>query len=368
LGDFYEEPVAGYPAYPHHTTNQSFTMMDPGSRRKPYKLKSPVTRDSFLTWDLNHQSFCRQDADFRKFLPGGTMTTWTAFDEDETRGIAVMKKNPVGGAFLLDDNGDQIPDDVTTDRLRASLSDFLVCLGTYGPENFMHTVVQEATSYNWVIDRIKATFKLDTKGMGFLAGSDLKIDYGEDGQTYAQGLQATREFYCNSLQKKGTKYKGKELDKNEPLTPLGENFIVETWLNGIHPKAKAHIMQTRGHMITDDRPNLYDIQQQLCEQMDTILQELSMGAPGLSVNRAGFPPQGNPRRFSQQATRPRPWGARPPPSGPRPSTRPPTGPPGRPTAGTRPPCPPDTCIRCYETYRYGPATKNHYAAECPYLR
>ena len=263
--------------------------MDPGSRRKPYKLKSPVTRDSFLTWDLNHQSFCRQDADFRKFLPGGTMATWKAFDEDETRGISVMKTNPNDGAFLLDDNGDHIPDDVITDRLRASLSDFLVCLGTYGPEHFMHTVVQEATSYNWVIDRIKTTFKLDTKGMGFLAGSEIKIDYGEDGQTFAQGLQATREFYCNSLQKKGTKYKGKELDKNEPLTPLGENFIVETWLNGIHPKAKAHIMQTRGHMITDDRPNLYDIQQQFCEQMDTILQEIAMGPTGLQSTGQVFP-------------------------------------------------------------------------------
>ena len=294
------------------------------------------------------------------------MTTWTAFDEDETRGIAVMKKNPHDGTFLLDGHGERIPDDVTTDRLRASLSDFLVCLGTYGPEHFMHTVVEEATSYNWVIDKIKATFKLDTKGMGFLAGSDLKMDYGEEGQTFAQGLQATREFYCNSLQKKGTKYKGKELEKNEPLTPLGENFIVETWLNGIHPKAKAHIMQTRGHMITDDRPNLYDIQQQLCEQMDTILQEITMGSTGPSVNRAGFPPQGNPRRFPPQAPRPRLWGVRPP--GPRPSTRPSTGPPGRPTAGTRPPCPPDTCFRCYETGRYGPATKNHYANECPHPR
>ena len=294
------------------------------------------------------------------------MSTWTAFDEDETRGIAVMKKNLNDGTFLLDGNGQRIPDDSTTDRLRASLSDFLVCLGTYGPENFMHTVVQEATSYTWVTDKIKSTFKLDTKGMGFLAGGGIKIDYGEDGQTYAQGLQATREFYCNSLQKKGTKYKGKILEKNESLTPLGENFIVETWLNGIHPKAKAHIVQTRGHLITDERPNLYDIQHQLCEQMDTILQEIEMGSTAPSINRAGFHHQGNPRRFPQQASSTRQWGTTTPTSGP--STRPPTGASGRPPAGRRPPCPPDTCRRCYETGRYGPATKNHFANECPHPR
>ena len=38
--------------------------------------------------------------------------------------VAEVKKNPNDGTFLLANNGECIPDDVTTDRLRAFLSDF----------------------------------------------------------------------------------------------------------------------------------------------------------------------------------------------------------------------------------------------------
>ena len=66
-------------------------MGDPTARRKALKLKTPVTRDSFLLWDLNHKSFCRQEPSWLPFLPTGTRSTWKPFDEDETRGISIFK-------------------------------------------------------------------------------------------------------------------------------------------------------------------------------------------------------------------------------------------------------------------------------------
>ena len=113
--------------------------LDPTSRRKASKLKSPVTRDSFLTWDLNHQSYCRQDANFRKFLTGGTMSTWKSLDEDETHGVQIMKKLNYG-TFMLDGDGHRILDEDATDTRRSALSEFLACLGAYCPENFIHTL------------------------------------------------------------------------------------------------------------------------------------------------------------------------------------------------------------------------------------
>ena len=96
--------------------------VDPTSRRRTQKLKTPVTRDSFLTWNLNHQSYCRQDASLRKFLPGGTMSTWKALDEDKTRGILIMK---------ADDDGNKVTDVDATDNIRSALSEFLSLLGAY---------------------------------------------------------------------------------------------------------------------------------------------------------------------------------------------------------------------------------------------
>ena len=324
-------------------------MADPLYRKVPQKLKEPVTRDSFLVWDLNHRSFCRQKQEWLQFLPGGTSSTWLPFDEDETQGIKVFKTE------MQEQGGRQVRvtlaeiNEEATNAARASLAEFLNILGTYAPADFMHTVVYESTSYNWVLDKIRTTFRLKTKGLGFLAAADLKFDFVEDGKTYQQCFQSIKEFYCSALLKKGDKFEGKILDKNETFTPLSKNFIVEKWLDCINPGLKNHIRTSRGSLFTDDRPTLADNQLQLCDQMPQLLQELEndtqtgvnrMGIssqPATSINRTGFPYQNRrlPPRQSQPA---RTW--------------PPTT--GRTTG--RSSCPSDTCLRCYEAKRTGPST------------
>ena len=343
---------------------------DPTARRKAYKLKTPVTRDSFLTWDLNHKSFCRQNVEWQKFLPGGTNSTWKRYDEDDTHGITIYETQ----MRVINGRQERVPtqhtDETATNKARAALQEFLVVLGTYAPENFMHTIVNESTSYNWVLEKIKTTFNLNTRGLGFLSAGDIKFDIGDDGQTYQQVYQAIKEFYCSSLLKKGDKHEGQELDKNEPLTPLCKNFIVEKWLDTINPELKNHIRNTRGSLFTEERPSLSDNQLQLCEQMPTLLQELEnnpspslnrtsmapapttvLGTDPTTINRTGFysqPRRNNfplNRRPQQNLARPNQYNA----------SR------NNPMVSS---CPPDTCYRCYEAGRRGPATKTHMAAQC----
>ena len=258
------------------------------------------------------------------------------------------------------------------------------------------------------MDKIKTVFKLETKGLGFLAGSDIKIDFTEEGQTYAQGLQALREFYSDSLLEEGAKYKGKPLQKKEALSPLAENMIVEKWLDMIDRRLRLHIMRTRGHLITAERPNLCDIQNILCEQMDTLLSELdAIGGPSISrtgfstqddfrdmtnyttqggaepiISRAGWSGQVGARRtpaFTNARQRGQGnfgGGSRGAQSGYGGGPRGAQGggvrqvPPGRLAYGVRQGlrCPPDTCLRCYDAGRFGPASQNHRAADCPYQR
>ena len=327
------------------------------------------------------------------------ISTWLPKNEDVTRGIKVYRKD-ANGREQMDMHGQRIVDNDATNTTRLALESFLVCLGTYCPDNFMHTVVQESTSYNWVIDKIKTIFKLETKGLGFLAGADIKMDFSEEGQTHAQGLQALREFYSDSLLEEGAKYKGKPLAKKESLSPLAENMIVEKWLDMIDKRLRPHIMRTRGHLITADRPNLSDIQNILCEQMDTLIAELdALGGPGISrtgfsvqedlrdmsgfpmqggtepvISRTGWPGQIGARRTpAQQYTRQRAQGSYG--GGARGGQGGYGGggahvPPSRLAYGVRQGqrCPPDTCLRCYEAGRFGPASKNHRVTDCPYPR
>ena len=247
----------------------------------------------------------------------------------------------------------EVADDIETNKCRNALEEFLVCLGTYSPEHFMYTVIQESTSYEWVLKRIQETFNLNTKGVRFLAGCQLKTGDGEEAQTHQQKYQAVREWCCSSLLKKGDRYKGKALDKDEVLTPFGENIIVEKWLDNTHLQLKAHIMQTRGSLFTEERPNLSDNQKQICEQMEVLLQEIELKEKNPSINRTGFaPPSRQQRHFTPRPSYPIRAVHRPAHSG--------AG-----QTGGMAACPPNMCRRCYEAGRHGPASRTHFAADCP---
>ena len=75
-------------------------------------------------------------------------------------------------------------DQAATDKTLAALQEFLLLLGACAPEDYVFTVTNESTSYNWVMNKIKLSYNLNTKGLGFLGANDLKFDIGEDGKTH----------------------------------------------------------------------------------------------------------------------------------------------------------------------------------------
>ena len=145
------------------------------ARRKPVKLKEPITRDALRVWDLQNRAYFRQNK-MGKFLPSGTFSQWEATVNNERHGIQdVMRRNRAGE--LIEP---QEVDPVATQAEIDLFEDFLTILGTYCPDHFSDTVYMESTSYNWVLDRIKETFSLKTKGLGFLQGSAMKFKYSPD--------------------------------------------------------------------------------------------------------------------------------------------------------------------------------------------
>ena len=111
----------------------------------------------------------------------------------------------------------------------------------------------------------------------------MKFKYSPDSLTdtftYQQGYMAIKEFYTSSLLNVGDISQDRVLDTKEVLSPLAHNFIVEKWLDSIDPRLKSHILNTRGGLITEQKPNLADIQKQLAECMKTLLAELDADTP-----------------------------------------------------------------------------------------
>ena len=116
---------------------------------KPYKLKpsgDSLTRDDLSTWQEVILSHMRQNDKWKDFLPGGQKSKWKAQDDSEA-------------------------DDWTAD-VKAALADFTTCLATFSPAGFGETIKRESISFQWVIDLIKETYGLKTRGEHFLGLED----------------------------------------------------------------------------------------------------------------------------------------------------------------------------------------------------
>ena len=248
------------------------------ARAKPYKLKpsegDKITRDDIATWSYTILACARQVKEWKSFLPEATNSSWKAKSEDEAYGLTVTKRE-----------GDRIVTDIEkSEELQANFLDFLTFVATHCPSGFMSMIMRESTSFEWIMKQLQTTYDLDTKGEHFLAGNSLKFEFNSS-FTYQQAFMMTKDFYINSLLKKGTMFKGKALAKNEELTPLAENFIVEKCLQKIDPRLLDHIKNTRGHLFSEERPTLACNQKILFSQIDSMLVELeSNNLADISIN------------------------------------------------------------------------------------
>ena len=217
---------------------------------KPYKLKpsgDSLTRDDLSTWREVILSHMRQNEKWKDFLPGGTKSTWKAEDDTE--------------------------EDNWTLEVKAALADFITCVATYSPAGFGETIKRESTSFNWVIDLIKETYGLKTRGEHFLGLEDLKFTF-DGGFTYQQAYMEVKDFVCAGLLSATDRFEGKPRADKETLSPVAKNFICKEWLCKIDPRLPKHILDTRGHLFTADKPTLSCNQKIICNQIPTLLAEL----------------------------------------------------------------------------------------------
>ena len=81
--------------------------------------------------------------------------------------------------------------------------------------------------------------------------------------------------FAENLLAKNDNYHGEKLANAEAFAPMAESMIVLRWLEAIHPSLHRHIQETRrASLFTIAKPSFADIQPDLCEPMDSLLQEI----------------------------------------------------------------------------------------------
>ena len=225
---------------------------------KPFQLEFKTDRDNLNRWWSILTNFCRQKPDQVPFFKGGDHENWTAECKDSTRGKSDAK-------------------------VQISLHNILTTIASFCPNGTFQTITGESTSLEWIYKRVAKMCHIQIGGRHLVNAWDLKYD--PENESPDIFFMRCKAAFAENLLTKNDSYHGEKLESAETFTPMAESMIVLRWLEAIHPSLPRHIQETRASLFTTSKPSFADIQPDLCELMDSLLQEIEQvdGVSALSV-------------------------------------------------------------------------------------
>ena len=171
----------------------------------PNQLTSKgLTLDGLTTFWSLLSIWVRQEPNYKNFLPGGDFAQWTAKKQDTNRGI-VVNYDQTGDAATVEANKREAEQE--TAKIVSQLEDFLSTVTSKCPEGMFRTVVNEATSMDWIIKRIRTAFRLQSKGINFYDTTLQGYNEDKDG-SYDVSYMKLKDMYEDLLLTEGTNYHG----------------------------------------------------------------------------------------------------------------------------------------------------------------
>ena len=159
----------------------------------------------------------RQEPNYKNFLPRGDFAQWTAEKQDANRGI-VVNYDQTGDAATIETNWRAAEQE--TAKIVNQLEDFLSTIASKCPEGMFRTIINEATSMDWIIKRIRTAFTLQSKGINFFDATLQGYNEDKDG-SYDVTFMKLKDMY-EDLLPEGANYHRSQLLTNKALTPFSE--------------------------------------------------------------------------------------------------------------------------------------------------
>ena len=225
---------------------------------KPERLpKEGITDVDFLTWKNELENYLNQDDNFQLFTARGVYSTWVAAEIDDRRLLA-----PKGH----DANAD-LP------ARRRLLNNFLtITAGCCYKDHYM-TIIQQATSFEWIWQEIKNIYQITHRGKDFLNIVDIKWDAST--MTATSVYNAYRSKILENLKPKDTliKWKNTTTATNEVLSPTFEDHILLSVLQLIDNRLPAKVREIYGPRMENER-FLMDFKQDILGNVAKMLDDL----------------------------------------------------------------------------------------------
>ena len=119
-----------------------------------------ITDVQFDIWREELEIYLEQETKFEKFLTGGRYQKWKPGETLETR-IATP---------VQPDKEEDLP------RIQKELRQFVSLIGKYVHTDYYNPIIKHSTSLQWIYNKIRQDYAIETKGVHFLNIIDLKWD------------------------------------------------------------------------------------------------------------------------------------------------------------------------------------------------
>ena len=268
--DTYPLNLRGRPCYNYSMTGGKVKLPIPNQL-----TSKGLTLDGLSTFWSLLSNWVRQEPNYQNFLPGGEYEHWIAKKVDKSRGITVQFEEDPNDETTTETNRRNASAQAV--KIASQLEDFLSTVASKCPDGMFRTIVNEATSMEWILRRIRTAFRLQSKGINLYDATKQGYDEEADG-SYDVAYMKLKDMYEDLLLPQGSKYHGINLETDEALTPLSESFIVIQWLNSIDPRLPKHIKENRTQWFNDDTPTWADIQSLIVDNIETLLLECNKTA------------------------------------------------------------------------------------------
>ena len=205
-----------------------------------------LSQQEFEDWTNELEIYLGQDEAMARFMTGGIYETWTSQEANPNRIPAVLDLDP---NLPADDaaNRPAVMVELLAKR-RRELRTFIGLIAKVAAKNMYAAIVRHSTSMQWVYDRIREEYDIQTKGIHFLNIIDLQYD--PENKTPAGFYNEYRTVILNNVGRTGEviQWNGNNaLNADEAVGPLFEDVILMNVLNLIDPRLPKFVRSSLRH-------------------------------------------------------------------------------------------------------------------------
>jgi len=275
-----------------------------------------ISQQQFEDWTNELEIYLGQDEAMARFMDGGIYQRWTSQEANPDRIVELSADDPNTPRENAD-NRDAVLAELLAKR-RRELRTFIGLVAKCAAKNMYAGIVRHATSLQWVYDKIREEYDIQTKGIHFLNIIDLKYD--PETKTPAGFYNEFRTVILNNIGRAGEviQHNGnRALPADEVVGPLFEDLILLNVLQLIDPRlprfVKKHYQLKMGERrLTDLKSDIFTNLKQFLTEMEAEEQLASMNLSAMSTTSetpslAAFTyrgARGRPRGRARASTRP----------------------------------------------------------------